>query len=284
MSHIQAMSSMSSAPEHLAAALNVPLFSTNLHMPLYAADQIGRWRLTHGDFCLDRGYYSGLWGVHGMPVLMRDRTGDGTGWETWMSLSPHEIESQELGCRYAAGHTAVMGLGMGWVALNMALNPKVAHVTVIERDPEVIELFEQTRVLDGLPVECARKIRVVRADALEWRPEEPVDFLYADIWRRLEEPQTLDDVRRMQANVRAEVIYFWGQELAIHTLAPKKSGTCVDGSEWAEAVQRCVSDTIALPLLMPDDFDYAAMIATVVRLRRERRLGRGEIHQQGENR
>ncbi|OQB96252.1 MAG: hypothetical protein BWX86_00876 [Verrucomicrobia bacterium ADurb.Bin122] len=38
-----------------------------------------------------------------------------------MSLSVHEIESQELGCRHAFGTTVVMGLGMGWIALNAAL-------------------------------------------------------------------------------------------------------------------------------------------------------------------
>ncbi|WP_049818875.1 O-methyltransferase [Geotalea uraniireducens] len=115
-----------------------------------------------------------------------------------MSLSPHEIESQELGCRYAHGHTVVMGLGMGWVAINMALSPAVSKVTVIERDPEVIELFGLSRALHGLAAEIAGKIRIIRADALEWQPDEAVDFLYADIWRCLEEPQTLDDVRCMQ--------------------------------------------------------------------------------------
>jgi ribosomal protein S18 acetylase RimI-like enzyme len=257
----------------LAATLGLTLFTTDLYLPGYRETRIGQWKLTRTGFCLDRGYYSGLCGVNGMPVLMRIGTGDGEhrqDWETWMSLSPHEIESQELGCRYARGHTVVMGLGMGWVAINMALNPAVEKVTVIERDPEVIELFQQARALDGLPDEVGDKIVIVLADALEWRPQEPVDFLYADIWRCLEEPQTLDEVRRMQANVRAQCIYFWGQELAIHALAARKPEACADGGEWAEAVRRCVAETIALPLLIPDSPDYPSMIAQVVRLRSER--------------
>lgn len=256
--------------EQMAEALGVSLFTTDLHMPDYPDVCVGRWKLTRTGFCLDRGYHSGLWGVHGMPVLMRDSSGNGENWETWMSLSPHEIESQEPGCRYAHGHTAVMGLGMGWVAVNIAINPAVRRVTVVERDPEVIELFDQSRVLDGLAVEIAGKIHVVRADALEWQPDEAVDFLYADIWRCLEEPQTLDDVRRMQINVRAAGIYFWGQELTIHALADTTPEACAGGREWTEAVLRCVTDTIALPLLLPEEFDYPGMIATVVRRRRER--------------
>ncbi len=259
----------------LAAALGVPFFSTGLYMPEYRDACIGRWKLTRTGFCLDHGYFSGLCGVSGMPVLMRTSNGDranGQDWETWMSLSPHEIESQELGCRYAVGHMVVMGLGMGWVAVNIALNPAVHKVTVIERDPEVIDLFGKSRALDGLPAEISGKIRIIRADALEWQPGEAVDFLYADIWRCLEEPQTLDDVRRMQANVQAELIYFWGQELCIHALAAKRPEACADNREWVQVVRSCVSDTINLPLLLPDDFDYPGMIAEIVRRRRERRL------------
>lgn len=262
--------SMQTETVQLAAALNVPLFTTDLHMPDYLDGRVGRWKLIRGGFSLDRGYYSGLWGVSGMPVLLRDADGDGQTWETWMSLSPHEIESQELGCRYAQGHTVVMGLGMGWVAVNMALSPKVDRVTVIERDPEVIDLFKQSQALDGLPPEIAGKVRIILADALEWRPDAPVDFLYADIWQHLEEPQTLDDVRRMQENVQAGQIYFWGQELIIHSLAGTPREACADEAEWALAVQRCVTERIGLPLLVPGEFDYPGMIVTVARQRHER--------------
>lgn len=245
--------------ESLAQALGVPLFQSSLYMPSYRAGRMGQWRLTHSGFGLDRGYYSGQWAVVGMPALLRDHQGEEL---TWMSLSPHEIESQELGCRYAYGHTVVMGLGMGWVAINIALNPAVERVTVIELDPEVIALFDHSQAILGLPEDIRNKLEIVQADALQWQPDSPVDFLYADIWRCLEEPQTLDDVRRMQANVQAETIYFWGQELAIHALVDHIGS-------WQQQVQRCVAETIALPLLQPADFNYPQMIADVVRLRRE---------------
>jgi hypothetical protein len=232
----------------LAASLGLPLYTTDLYMPRYVSGVVGRWRLVPGGFSLDHGYHSGPCATLGMPLLLRDRDGDGRTWDTWMSLSPHEIESQEFGCRHAFGHTVVMGLGMGWAAVNIALNPAVTRVTVIERDPEVIDLFERSGVLQGLPDDVSARIRIVPADALEWRPDAPVDFLYADIWRTLEEPQTLDDVRRMQANVGAAAIYFWGQELFIHTLG----------------------DRIDLPLLVPPGLDYPALIARIVAQRRQR--------------
>lgn len=255
--------------EQLAATLGVPLFRSQHFLPAYRAGLNGRWKLMHGGFSLDRGYYSGVWGVYGLPVLLRDKHGDGQAWETWMSLSPHEIESQELGPRYAYGHSVVMGLGMGWVAANIALNPAVHSVTVIERDPEVIALFTDTQAFAGLPAEAAAKLRIVQADALLWQADRPVDFLYADIWLNLEEPQTLDEVRRMQANVKAEQIYFWGQELVISRHAgvdPAATAAPV----WAEAVRRGVNQAICLPLLLPGDFDYPAQIAEVVKQRRLR--------------
>lgn len=255
--------------EHLSAALGVPLYSPDWYMPPYRDGCIGRWKITHGGFHLDYGYWSGNWGVWGMPVLLRDSHGDGQTWETWMSLSPHEIESQEFGCRYAHGHSVVMGLGMGWVAANMALNPAVSLVSVIERDPEVIALFGQTDPLLGMAPDIRSKIRIIPGDALEWRPDVAVDFLYADIWRTLEEPQTLDDVRRMQANVAAPLIYFWGQELAIHRLCDFPEGEDT-GPQWASAVQRCITATLQLPLLCPEDIDYPERIARAARLRRER--------------
>lgn len=64
-----------------------------------------------------------------------------------------------------------------------------------------------------------------------------------------------------------------GQELAIHSLATRKPEACTDESEWAGEVRRCVAESIALPLLLPEDFDYPGMIVDVMRLRKGRRPG-----------
>ncbi len=79
----------------------------------------------------DHGYTSGTWLVCNMPVLARQTGEDPPSWETWMAISPHEIESQELGCFNAYDHTVVMGLGLGWFAINAALRLDFARVTVL---------------------------------------------------------------------------------------------------------------------------------------------------------
>ncbi|MBF8276305.1 MAG: hypothetical protein HW390_1378 [Candidatus Brocadiaceae bacterium] len=61
-----------------------------------------------------------------------------------------------------------------------------------------------------MPEAVKNKITIVNANALEWVAEVKVDFLYADIWLSLDEPQTLEQVRCMNENLRADAVYFWG--------------------------------------------------------------------------
>lgn len=251
----------------LAQALGVPLFESPWHMPRYPEGAVGPWQIRHGGVGLDRGYYSGACVTSGAMALLR-QNGQG-GWETWMSLSPFEIESQELACRHAQGHTVVMGLGMGWVAANVALQPSVSRVTVVERDTDVLELFHRCGVLQGLPESAAQKIELVQADALHWTPPAGVsiDFLYADIWLGLAEPCTLADVQRMQSNVRAKGVYFWGQELVLGALA--RAQATPGSAQWPLALHHAMRET-GLPLPAQADEGYAALVARVLQLRDER--------------
>ena len=250
----------------LAQALGVPVFETPWHMPRYQLGEQGAWRLLHGGMGLDRGYYSGSCVYGGSTALLRKNVQGG--WDTWMSLSPFEIESQELACRHARGHTVVMGLGMGWVTANIALNPAVERVTVVERDPEVIALFQHMQVLEGLPPEAAAKIHIEQADALQWRPapQQAVDWLYADIWLRLAEPQALAEVQQMQAHVQATQLYFWGQEWVLAAPLQASWGS----PSWAPALAEAVAAT-RLPLLTAVDGGFASWVERIWRERLARR-------------
>ncbi len=254
-------------PGQLAEALGVPLFTTDFYLPQYKEGRAGKWKLARSPFGLVPGYYTKLWAASDMPVLLRSAGGDSPSWETWMSLSPREIESQELACRFARGYTVVMGLGMGWVAANIALNPAVDRVTVVEYDPQVIALIEESGALDQLPPDILAKLDIVQADALAWTPAEAVDFLYADIWLTLDEPETLGEVGRMQENIHASTIYYWGQELTIHAQAKKLAEPGQELTLTEPLIRRIVTQEIGLPLLIPDDEDYAGMIEKVVQLR-----------------
>ncbi len=252
----------------LAEALGAPLYSTDLLLPQYQAGLQGDWKLQVNGCGLDHGYHSGLWFVPSMPILSR-RNSQGA-WETWMSLSVHEIESQELGCRYAVGTVVVMGLGMGWIALNAALCHEVTKVIVIERDPHVIDLFKSTGSIDGLRPEHRDKIEIIESDALTWQPTEAIDFLYADIWLTLAEPETLAQVRRMQENIKAKQVYYWGQEISLYAQAEPWLAT--GESLTMTLLRRCADERIKLPLVLPKGIDYPALIERVIARRRVRSL------------
>ncbi len=261
----------------IAAALGKPLWRTDSFIPRYRVGEVGSWRINPGGQLVnDWGYFTGPCLLEMLPSLSRrvisDNAREGDRFEVWMSLTPHEIESQELGFRHAHGNMVIMGLGMGWIAANAALNPDVSTVTVVERDPEVINLIYESGAFESLPENIQPKISIVNADALEWRPApgQTIDFLYADIWLHLAEPGTLGQVKRMQDNVQADEIYFWGQKIAIHSATKHISAD--QGTISAELIQRAVADVIALPLLIPDDRDYAKIIQQVIENRIKRRL------------
>ncbi len=258
------------AAEQLAQALGVPLYRTDCFLPDYPHGEIGSWRISRTGVGIDHGYYTRQWVISDMPLLLRRSPDNEELWETWMSLTPHEIESQEPGCLCAHGHTVIMGLGMGWVALNAALNPAVRKVTVVELDEDVIKLFTGTGIVNQVPTEIAAKIVIVRANAMEWQPDEPVDFLYADIWLLIADAGALADVRRMQRNVQAAEVYFWGQELRLFTAHQRQFGP--DAPLTVENLRHCISRRLNLPLILPWGDDYPDRIAAAVMNRHVRGL------------
>ena len=77
-----------------------------LFVPRYRPLASGDWELRIAHFCHCPGYWSGPALVEGMAALVRRG-------ECWMSMTPFELESQEIGIRMAHGHVLIFGLGMG---------------------------------------------------------------------------------------------------------------------------------------------------------------------------
>lgn len=191
-------------------------FETPLWIPHYRDGRWGEWSLRIQPATAARGYWGRLYAIAGMPMLTGPWGDHGA---AWMSMVPMEIESQEIGLAAACGHTVVLGLGMGWAAANAALNPAVEQVTVIERDPDVIALVERLGVFTQLPAASRSKLELAEADALRWRPDGPVHSLQADIWTTFVAPGRWEEVHRIQDNIGASSLYFWGQELELWRLA-----------------------------------------------------------------
>ncbi|EWY38376.1 hypothetical protein N825_12800 [Skermanella stibiiresistens SB22] len=238
-------------PAGLIVPGGAPLYAPDVFRPVYRPIQGERWRLDVAPLSLCPGYWSGVQVVTDMAVLTRIHgEGADAGLRTWMSMTPMEIESQELGCRAATGHTVVMGLGMGWAAANAALQRQVTAVTVVEFDPEVIGLIAELGVFAQLPPEATAKITVVEGDAFAWTPEIPADTLLADIWIPLDGDGRVAQVQGMRANTGASKVYFWGQEMVIARRA-QALGLPLDTA----TVARIVAE-MDLPLIGPEVSDY----------------------------
>jgi hypothetical protein len=229
---------------------DMPTFQTDLFVPRYSAMRQGRWELRVSDMNLVPGYWSGAVLVQGLAALLRDG-------ETWMSMTPYEVESQEIGVRLSHGHVLIHGLGMGWSALACALRPEVTAVTVVERDPDVIAIYETLGVANQLFDADRAKIRIVEGDAFDFRAASRVDLMMPDIWRPLVSDGRVQEVQRLQANAGAASVYFWGQEMEIARHA-RAAGRAIDDAGIAATIA-----DFGLPLIGPAFADYSSKVATV---------------------
>jgi spermidine synthase len=227
-----------------------PFWTTDLFVPRYRPMRHGDWELRIGELNVVQGYWSDSVLVPDMAVLLRDS-------ETWMSMTPYEIESQEIGVRLSRGHVLIQGLGMGWSAVACALREEVTRVTVVERDRDIIALYDAIGVADQLPATARAKIRIVESDAFAYRADSPVDLLMPDIWRPLVSDGRVQEVQRLQANAGAGAVYFWGQEMEIARHA-RAAGRAIDDTGIAATIA-----DFALPLIGPEFVDYASKVALV---------------------
>ena len=101
--------------------------------------------------------------------------------EIWMSLNPNEIKTMEPYISKAKGHVLVLGLGMGYVAFMMANKKEVKSVTIIEKDSNVINIFNN---LLYPSFKNKEKIKVINDDAINYlkQKQKGYDYIFADIW------------------------------------------------------------------------------------------------------
>ena len=106
----------------------------------------------------------------------------------WMSLNPNEIETMKPFIAKAKGDVLVLGLGMGYVPFMMAIKPEVKSITIIEKDPEIIALFNS---LLYPHFKNKEKINIVQDDAVAFTSRKvnqyKYDYIFADLWHSPED-------------------------------------------------------------------------------------------------
>jgi hypothetical protein len=94
----------------------------------------------------------------------------------------------------AEGLVLVNGLGLGMVVGAMLGKPNVNHITVVEKDADVIELVG--RQIDV--AEVADRLMIVHCDAYEYEPPKGItyDVVWHDIWDNVS-TENLEGMKRL---------------------------------------------------------------------------------------
>lgn len=102
--------------------------------------------------------------------------------QTWMSVTPNEILTMEKPIADAHGNVLTLGCGMGYYAYMVSEKETVEHITIVEKEPAVIELFK-TYILPQFSHKD--KVSIVQSDAFEYMntlEDGNFDYCFADIW------------------------------------------------------------------------------------------------------
>ena len=118
----------------------------------------------------------------------------------WMSLNPNEIETMKPFIDKAKGNVLVLGLGMGYVPFMMATKKEVKSITIIEKDPEIIGLFN-TLIYPNF--KNTEKIKIIEDDAINYtKKNNKYDYIFADLWHSPEDGLSLFiQLKRINKNI-----------------------------------------------------------------------------------
>lgn len=107
------------------------------------------------------------------------------GQNIWMSLNPNEIETMAPFIAKGKGNVLVLGLGMGYVPFMMSLKNDVKHITIIEKDQNIINLFNKV-LFPSFPYK--NKITIIHDDAINYcASNKKYDYIFADLWHSPED-------------------------------------------------------------------------------------------------
>lgn len=152
--------------------------------------------------------------------------------ETWMSLTPMELQSAALALYVCEGSVMTTGLGLGYFALRAASKENVEHVTVYEENEDVIDMFHHLH--KDRHGDLFEKITIVHNDAREME-HQAFDFVFFDPYQTMLPDTVEPDIKLIMDNNDIGTYWFWGLELAVVFAAMEG---ILDGSEVPWTIKR----------------------------------------------
>lgn len=131
----------------------------------------------------------------------------------WMCITPNEINTMKPHLAKAKGKVVTFGLGLGYFAFMASNKAEVSKVIVVERDENIVNLFNE-HLLGLFPHK--EKIEIITIDAFDYIKKTHLagyDYAFFDLWHNAE------DGLPLYINVLEEDIHcptgFWIEESLI---------------------------------------------------------------------
>ena len=121
-----------------------------------------------------------------------------------MKLNQLEIESSYMPIKMAKGKVGIVGLGLGYVAEEIAKKKEVKEVIVYEINQDVIDLYNNS-------FKKNKKIKILCEDAFKAKSDK-FDFFYVDIYEYKLTKKVVEDYKILNDLHEIEEYSFWGME------------------------------------------------------------------------
>lgn len=116
-----------------------------------------------------------------------------------MSDTPMEKETNRDFVRNAHGNVLIGGLGIGLIILAIQDKEDVNHITVVEKNSEVIELV-------GKQLPLNPKVNIINDDVFEYKPLFKYNTIYMDIWNYINEDVYKEQMKPLISRYRRYLV------------------------------------------------------------------------------
>lgn len=127
----------------------------------------------------------------------------------WMLITPNEIETMKEAISHASGNVLTSGLGLGYFAYMCSEKENVQSITIVEKDEEVISLFESV-ILNQFP--HREKIKIIQDDLFYYLKTtahlNQIHYVFWDLWHDVQDGlpmyRRLKEIEKQFSEVRFE--------------------------------------------------------------------------------
>jgi len=161
----------------------------------------------------------------------------------WMSIKPSELETTQPAIDVIEGKVITFGLGLGYFAYMASLKERVQSVTVIERDKEVIQLFERY-ILPQF--QYKDKVEIISVDAFEYAekqmPKKNFDYAFVDLWHDVSDGLDLYlKMKKMEQFSSQTKFLYWIEDSLLSRLRWQTFDWVTKNARTYNSIVKCLS-------------------------------------------